>query len=94
MRLGENVELRFPLIIIRTKRASAVFEALGRSRFAGAFGLASAIALPMLAGVATDFLLTTQTLKFTMPQVQHVHTDQCPPSKVLLPRLNPYHPLH
>jgi hypothetical protein len=93
MRLGENVELRFPLIIIRTKRASAVFEVLGRSRFAGAFGLASAIALPVLAGVATYFLLTSLTLMLTRPEVQQVQRELGPASYVLLPGLNPYLPL-
>jgi len=93
MRLGENVELRFPLIIIRTKRASAVFEVLGRSRFAGAFGLASAIALPILAGVATYFLLTSLTLMLTRPEVQQVQRELGPASYVLLPGLNPYLPL-
>jgi len=93
MRLGENVELRFPLIIIRTKRASAVFEVLGRSRFAGAFGLASAIALPLLAGVAAYFLLTSLTLMLTRPEVQQVQRELGPASYVLLPRMNPYLPL-
>ncbi len=93
MRLGENVELRFPLIIIRTRRAVAVFEALGRSRFAGAFGLASAVALPLLAGVATYFLLTSLTLLLTRPEVQQVQRELGPASYVLLPGLNPYLPL-
>ena len=53
MRLGENVELRFPLIIIKTRRAAALFEALGRRRLTGVFGLASAVVLPLLAGRAT-----------------------------------------
>ncbi len=93
MRLGENVELRFPLIIIRTKRAAAVFEALGRRRVAGAFGLASAISLPLLAGVATFFLLTSLTLMLTRPEVQQVQRELGPASYILLPGLNPYLPL-
>ncbi len=93
MRLGENVELRFPLIIIRTKRAAVVFEALGKSRLAGAFGLASAVALPLLAGAATYFLLTSLTLMLTRPEVQQVQRELGPASYVLLPGLNPYLPL-
>ncbi|MEM2770033.1 MAG: site-2 protease family protein, partial [Nitrososphaerota archaeon] len=92
-RFRENVELRFPLIIIRTRRAAALFEALGRSRLAGAFGLGSAIALPVLAGIATFFLLTSLTLILTRPEVQQAQRELGPASYVLLPGINPYLPL-
>jgi membrane-associated protease RseP (regulator of RpoE activity) len=93
MRLGENVELRFPLIIIKTRRAAALFEALGRRRLTGVFGLASAVVLPLLAGLATYFLLTSLTLMLTRPEVQQVQRELGPASYVLLPGLNPYLPL-
>ncbi|MCS7118073.1 MAG: site-2 protease family protein [Thaumarchaeota archaeon] len=87
------VEFKFPLIVIRSERMLRPLERLGRTRVMGPLSVLSLIAMPVLAGTATYFLLISLMAILTRPEVQQAQREAGPASFLLLPGINPYLPV-
>lgn len=88
-----SVEFRFPLIVIRSERMLGAFDMLGRTRAMGPLSTLALVAMPVLAGTATFFLLVSLTAILTRPEVQQAQREAGPASFLLLPGINPYLPV-
>jgi membrane-associated protease RseP (regulator of RpoE activity) len=89
----KRVEIRFPLIILRTKRFSAVFDRLGAlraSRYVSWFLLAL---VPFVAATALYLIVNSLIGLLSNPAVGEVVRDLGPQSVLLLPGINPMLPI-
>ena len=89
----KRVEVRFPLIIIRTKRFAKVFDRLGAMRSSHYISWILLATVPFVAGVALFLMLTSLIGILSNPIVGQVARELGPGSVLLLPGINPMLPI-
>jgi membrane-associated protease RseP (regulator of RpoE activity) len=89
----KRIEFNFPLLIIRTKRFSAVFEKLGHLRASRYFSWLFLGLVPFVAGIALYLIVNSLIALLTNPAIGQVVRDLGPGSVLLLPGINPLLPI-
>jgi membrane-associated protease RseP (regulator of RpoE activity) len=89
----KRVEIRFPLIILRTKRFAAVFDRLGALRASRYISWFLLVLVPFVAGIALYLIVTSLIGLLSNPAVGQVARDLGPQSILLLPGINPMLPI-
>ncbi|MCS7143166.1 MAG: site-2 protease family protein [Aigarchaeota archaeon] len=88
-----SVEVKFPLIIIRSSRFVKPFERIGRLSGVKEVGWVSLAILPILAAF-TIFLLSFSVIAtISRPEVQEVQREAGAGAFLLIPGINPYIPI-
>ena len=88
-----RVEFNFPLLILRTKRLSSIFDKLGALRASRYFAWVFLVFVPFTAGIALYLLGNSLIGLILNPAVGQVARDLGPGSILLLPGLNPLLPI-
>lgn len=89
----KSIELRFPLVIIRTKRGLDIMERLSRMRVFKAAGWISLFLIPILAASAIFLIGTTVSAYLISPPIREVARGIGPVGALLIPGLNPFLPI-
>jgi len=87
-----RVEFNFPLLIIRTKRFSAIFEKLGSLRASRYISWLLLSTVPFVAGVALYLIVNSLINILSNPAVGQVARELGPGAILLLPGINPMLP--
>ena len=90
---NKAIDVRFPLIILRTKKGTQLMEDLSKIRFISWLSSISFLLFPLLSIFAILFLLLTLSLFFVFPEVREVARDVGPQGALLIPGLNPFLPI-
>ena len=90
---NKAIDVRFPLIILRTKKGIQLMEDLSKIRFISWLSSISFLLFPLLSIFAILFLLLTLSLFFIFPEVREVARDVGPQGALLIPGLNPFLPI-
>ncbi|HSQ48593.1 MAG TPA: M50 family metallopeptidase [Candidatus Deferrimicrobiaceae bacterium] len=88
-----RVEFNFPLLIIRTKRFSAIFEKLGTLRASRYISWLLLSTVPFVAGVALYLMVNSLINILNNPAVGQVARELGPGAILLLPGINPMLPI-
>jgi membrane-associated protease RseP (regulator of RpoE activity) len=88
-----RVEFNFPMLIIRTKRFSGIFDKLGSFRASRYFSWLGIVLVPFVAGIALSLLVNSLIGILSNPGVGQVVRDLGPGSILLLPGINPLLPI-
>jgi membrane-associated protease RseP (regulator of RpoE activity) len=88
-----RVEFSFPLLILRTKRFSSLFDKLGGLKASKYFSWIFLGMVPFVAGIALYLITNSLIALITNPSVGQVVRELGPGSVLLLPGLNPMLPI-
>jgi len=88
-----RVEFNFPMLIVRTKRFSTVFDRLGTLRSSRYFSWISLVLVPFVAGIALYLLINSLIGVLSNPGVGQIVRELGPGSILLLPGINPLLPI-
>jgi len=88
-----RIEFNFPLLIIRTKIFSGLFDKLGSFRVASYASWITLFLVPFVAGIALYLIVNSLIGLLTNPAVGQVVKDLGPGSILLLPGINPILPI-
>ncbi len=88
-----RVEFNFPLLIIRTKIFSGLFDKLGSFRAASYASWITLFLVPFVAGIALYLIVNSLIGLLTNPAVGQIARDLGPGSILLLPGINPILPI-
>lgn len=88
-----RVEFNFPLLILRTKRFSRVFDRLGSLRASRYIAWVFLGLVPFVAGIALYLIVTSLISVITNPAVGQVAKDLGAGAILLLPGINPMLPI-
>jgi membrane-associated protease RseP (regulator of RpoE activity) len=88
-----RVEFNFPMLIIRTKRFTGIFDKLGSFRSSRYFSWLGIVLVPFVAGIALYLLVNSLIGILSNPGVGQVVRDLGPGSILLLPGINPLLPI-
>ncbi len=88
-----SVEFSFPMLIVRTKRFSSVFEKLGSLRASRYFSWVFLGLVPFVAGVALYLIVNSLIGVIMNPAVGQIVRELGPGSVLLLPGINPMLPI-
>ena len=90
---NKTIDVRFPLIILKTKKGNQLMERLSKIRFISWLSSISFLLFPLLSIFAILFLLLTLSLFFIFPEVREVARAVGPQGALLIPGLNPFLPI-
>jgi len=88
-----RIEFNFPLLIIRTKIFSGLFDKLGSFRAASYASWITLFLVPFVAGIALYLIVNSLIGLLTNPAVGQIARDLGPGSILLLPGINPILPI-
>jgi membrane-associated protease RseP (regulator of RpoE activity) len=88
-----RIEFNFPMLIVRTKRFSVIFDKLGTWRASKYFAWVFLVFVPFIAGIAFYLLINSLIGLILNPAVGQVARDLGPGSILLLPGINPLLPI-
>jgi membrane-associated protease RseP (regulator of RpoE activity) len=88
-----RVEFSFPLLILRTKRFSSLFDKLGGLKASKYFSWIFLGMVPFVAGIALYLITNSLIALITNPSVGQVVRELGPGSVLLLPGINPMLPI-
>lgn len=88
-----RVEFSFPILIIRTKKLSAVFDKLGPLRASKYISWLVLFIMPFVAGVALYLIINSAIAFLTNPAIGEITRELGPGSILLLPGINPIFPI-
>jgi len=88
-----RVEFSFPMLTIRTKVFSGVFDRLGKLRISRWASWISTVIVPIVAAIGLYLLCNSLFQLFWNSEVRQVTRDLGPASYLLLPGINPILPL-
>ncbi|MCL5876678.1 MAG: site-2 protease family protein [Candidatus Bathyarchaeota archaeon] len=89
----KRIEFSFPLLILRTKRFSAIFEKLGALKTSRYFSWVFLGLVPFVAGIALYLITNSLIAVLSNPLVGEIVKDLGPGSVLLLPGINPMLPI-
>lgn len=89
----KRVDIRFPLIIVRTKRFSKVFDKLGALRASHYISWVLLVLVPFVAGIALYLIVNSLVALLNNPAVGEVTREMGPQSILMLPGVNPMLPI-
>jgi membrane-associated protease RseP (regulator of RpoE activity) len=88
-----RIEFNFPMLILRTKLFSPVFDKLGSFRASRFISLIALFLVPFVAGIALYFIVNSLIGVLSNPGVGQVIRELGPGSILLLPGINPMLPI-
>jgi membrane-associated protease RseP (regulator of RpoE activity) len=88
-----RIEFNFPILIVRTKRFSTVFNKLGALRTSRYFSWTALFLVPFVAGIAFYLIINSLIGLLSNPGVGQVARDLGPGAILLLPGINPLLPI-
>lgn len=88
-----RVEFKFPLLILRTKMFSAVFDKLGSLRGARFFSWIALFLVPFVAGIGLYLIVNSLFALLSNPAVGEAARELGPGAILLLPGINPFLPV-
>lgn len=88
-----NIDLRFPLIILKTKKGQSLMNRLAQIRVIYYLSWISLVLMPIFSFIAIIILLLTVSLYLSVPEVREIARDAGPQGALLIPGLNPYLPI-
>lgn len=88
-----RIEFRFPLLILRTKRFSQLFDKLGSLRTSRVISWIFLFFVPFVAGVALYLIINSAIGLLSNPAVGQIARELGPGSILLLPGINPMLPI-
>ena len=89
----KRVDFKFPLLTVRTKRFSPIFDRLGASRFARYISWLFLGLVPLVAGIALFLIISSVISLINNPAVGEVLKEVGPGALLLLPGINPMLPI-
>lgn len=93
MEKEKRIEFSFPLLIVRTKRFSAIFDKLGALKTSRYFSWIFLGLVPFVAGLALYLITNSLIAVLSNPLVGEIVKDLGPGSVLLLPGINPMLPI-
>jgi len=88
-----RVEFNFPLLIVRTKRFSFIFDKLGSFRSSRYISWIFLVLVPFVAGIALYLIVNSLIGLLNNPAIGQVARDLGPGTILLLPGINPILPV-
>jgi membrane-associated protease RseP (regulator of RpoE activity) len=88
-----RIEFNFPMLTIRTKIFSGVFDKLGSLRISRLIGSIALIIVPIVAAIGLYLLCTSLIALLWTPGVSEAVGEISPASYLLLPGINPFLPI-
>lgn len=88
-----RVEFSFPLLIVRIKTFTRVYDRLGAFGASRPLSWAAIIGIPILASFGLYFIFSSLLTLLTTPAVREIGRELGPQAYVLLPGINPYLPI-
>ena len=88
-----RIELNFPMLIVRTKRFSVVFDKLGSLRTSRYFSWIGLVLVPFVVGIALYLIVNSLIGLLSNPGVGQVARELGPGTILLLPGINPMLPI-
>jgi len=88
-----RIEFNFPLLTVRTKMFSRVFDLLGSLRASRLISWLALIIVPVVAGIGLYLLCSSLFKLLWTPVVRDVSRELGPASYLLLPGINPFLPI-
>ncbi len=88
-----RVEFNFPMLIVRIKALTRVYNRLGASRASRPISWVALIVVPIVAGFGLYFIFNSLITLLTTPAAREIGRELGPQAYVLLPGINPYLPI-
>ena len=88
-----RIEFNFPMLTIRIKVLTRVYDRLGAFRASRPFSWAALIVVPMVAGLGFYFIFSSLLTLVSTPAAREIGRELGPRAYVLLPGINPYLPI-
>lgn len=88
-----RIEFSFPLLIIRVKIFTRVYDKLGSLRILRPASWAAIFGMPIVAGFGLYFIFFGLITLLTTPEAREIGRELGPQAYVLLPGVNPYLPI-
>lgn len=89
----KKVEIKFPLIFLRTESFQTLFEWFGKRRITKSLSWFALYLMPIMAAIGTYLILNSIVAILTRPEVSEVQRSLGPQSYIMLPGINPYLPI-
>ena len=89
----KRVAIQFPLIIIRTKRFSKIFDRLGSMRASHYISWILLVLIPFVAGVALYLIVNSLIALINNPALGEISREMGPQAILMLPGINPMLPI-
>lgn len=89
----KNVEVRLPLILIKSRRFLSLYDRLAEMRATGVAGWVMLVLLPVITAGGIYLLLSSITVLLSRPEVQEAQREAGPGILLLIPGVNPYLPI-
>ena len=88
-----RIEFNFPLLTIRTKMFSGVFDRLGSLRASRLISWVALVIVPVVAGIGLYLLCSSLFTLLWTPLARDITREMGPASYLLLPGINPFLPI-
>ncbi len=88
-----RIEFNFPILIIRIKAFTRLYDRLGAWRISRPVSWAALMGMPILAGFGLYFVFTSLVTLLTTPAARDIGRELGPQAYILLPGINPYLPI-
>lgn len=88
-----RIEFNFPLLIVRIKAFTRLYDRLGAFRTSRPVSWAALIFMPIVAGFGLYFIFNSLITLLTTPAAREIGRELGPQAYVLLPGINPYLPI-
>ena len=88
-----RVEFSFPMLTIRTKIFSGIFDRLGSLRISKWLGWAALVIVPIVAAIGLFLVSTSLIALLWTPEARQITQELGPASYLLLPGINPILPI-
>lgn len=89
----KKVELKFPLIFLRTESFQTAFEWLGKRMVTRPLSWIALYLMPIMAAIGMYLIINSIVAILTRPEVSEVQRSLGPQSYIMLPGINPYLPI-
>ena len=89
----KRIAIQFPLIIIRTKRFSKIFDRLGAMRASHYISWILLVLVPFVAGVALYLIVNSLIALINNPALGEISREMGPQAILMLPGINPMLPI-
>ncbi len=88
-----RIEFSFPILMVRTKIFTRVYDRLAASRISRPISWAAMVGMPLLASFGLYFIFSSLLILLTTPEAREIGRGVDPRVYVLLPGINPYLPI-
>ncbi len=88
-----RIEFNFPMLIIRIRALTRVYDRLGAFRASRLISWVALIIVPIVAGFGLYFIFNSLITLLTAPAAREIGRELGPQAYVLLPGINPYLPI-